>query len=455
MDNNIAVISATEEQLLRHLIRKDKQEDICFALYKESLGKKTRTFLIREVILPNEDERRLEGTSVSIYERFFERALKEAVEKRSGLALLHSHPPKSRGHQELSENDYKLERRLAGKTKGHTGRNLVGMTVAREDLFWSGRTWEQEKNEFLSIDCLKVRLMREGAIVHHFHPSHPLTRADMKESKRQERTIQTWGKGTQARLRALNIGIVGLGSTGSVVAELLGRMGATNILLVDKDKVEEKNLDRHLSATREDVDKYKVDVVAGRLRLIATADDIQIHKIKRELNDFNAVPELLDCDVIFCCADSHKGRHCANQIALRCLIPIIEGGVGVVSDGKGGLKEVHIASRIVATAGKNQYCLECAGAVIREEISREDRQFYMPADVQAGVSAAPYSFMAGTLHITQFMSMVSGMLNLKDFNILKVQYTNDDSARRIACLDRVLNCHPDCLNRDIVALGNN
>ena len=59
------------------------------------------------------------------------------------------------------------------------------------------------------------------------HHSPPFAR-----SIRLRRTLDTWGAERQAVLASLRIGVVGLGSVGSIIAEALARIGSTDILLV-------------------------------------------------------------------------------------------------------------------------------------------------------------------------------------------------------------------------------
>ena len=58
------------------------------------------------------------------------------------------------------------------------------------------------------------------------------------------RHAQAFGTGTTALLRNLSVAIVGCSGTGSIVAEQLARLGAGRLVLVDPDRVEEKNLNR-------------------------------------------------------------------------------------------------------------------------------------------------------------------------------------------------------------------
>lgn len=72
------------------------------------------------------------------------------------------------------------------------------------------------------------------------------------------------GKNLLNKIQHTNFCLVGCGGVGSLFAEMLVRTGAINIILIDFDKVEHKNLNRMLF-TSKDIDKFKVDALKERL----------------------------------------------------------------------------------------------------------------------------------------------------------------------------------------------
>ena len=54
--------------------------------------------------------------------------------------------------------------------------------------------------------------------------------------------------------------IIGIGGTGSVIANLLSKFDCVNLTLLDYDKVEVTNLNRQTFFTHKDIGKFKVDV---------------------------------------------------------------------------------------------------------------------------------------------------------------------------------------------------
>ena len=53
---SVALTSEINGKLGEHLIRKDRQEDLCFATYVPSTGSKRFSGLLSEIVLPNENE---------------------------------------------------------------------------------------------------------------------------------------------------------------------------------------------------------------------------------------------------------------------------------------------------------------------------------------------------------------------------------------------------------------
>ena len=80
-----------------------------------------------------------------------------------------------------------------------------------------------------------------------------------------DRHAQLFGSGTTALLGRLRVAVVGCSGTGSPVIEQLVRLGVGELVLVDPDHVEERNLNRILGATMQDANEGRLKVeVIGR-----------------------------------------------------------------------------------------------------------------------------------------------------------------------------------------------
>ena len=210
---SIALTSDVHSESFKHLIRPDHQEDLCFALWNPSYGEKRRSALISELILPSETDRNVHG-NVEFLPDYFERVLGIALKKGMGIAFIHSHL--GPGWQDMSTPDVKAERLIAPSVKGTSGLPLIGMTLGT-DGSWSGRFWEKTSPSVYQRQwCQSVRVVGENGL--------QITFADEilpvpKFRKRLTRTISAWGPKNQAKLARTTIGIVGVGSVGSIIAE--------------------------------------------------------------------------------------------------------------------------------------------------------------------------------------------------------------------------------------------
>ena len=154
------------------------------------------------------------------------------------------------------------------------------------------------------------------------------------------RVAQTFGAGTYDRLRRLRVGVVGCSGTGSPLIEQLARNCVGELVLVDPDRIEEKNLNRIVNATMDDArhGRLKVDVAARAIHAMDLGTVVQTHP--RSLFDADTVRAVAGCDVVFGCMDSIDGRHLLNKLATFYLIPYFDLGVKLEADGHGGVDQV-------------------------------------------------------------------------------------------------------------------
>jgi molybdopterin-synthase adenylyltransferase len=130
----------------------------------------------------------------------------------------------------------------------------------------------------------------------------------------------------QARLQASTVVIVGCGALGSTLAQLMARAGVGRLRLVDRDLVEESNLQRQLLYDEEDVASAlpKADVAARRLRAINSA--IQIEGVVADVTPRNVESLLEGADVVLDATDNVETRYLVNDACVKAGRPWIYGG---------------------------------------------------------------------------------------------------------------------------------
>lgn len=97
-------------------------------------------------------------------------------------------------------------------------------------------------------------------------------------SERFSKTQLLLGADNMEVLRCSRVAIFGIGGVGGYVAEALARSGVGSFVLVDSDKVCLSNINRQIIATERTVGKYKVDVMAERIKDINPDADVEIRK---------------------------------------------------------------------------------------------------------------------------------------------------------------------------------
>lgn len=413
-DFSIAMTEAFDAALAAHLDKGPDQEDLAFALWRPSSGYSRVTAILQQIVLPEEGERILQG-NVAFMPEYVQRVLELAeggTEGGYGVALLHSHL--GPGWQDMSDDDVIAERdRLAGAVVGRTELPLVGLTRG-SDGAWSGRFWIRERRQtYVRRWVSTVRVVGQQVRITY----HPALRPPPPVSEAQVATVSVWGEAAQAGLARVRVGVVGVGSVGSIVAEALSRMGMTWIALLDHDQIEERNLDRTAGARREDVTHAtaKVQVAKRHIKETHTAVDVQIEPFEGTLLCEEGLARALDCDVLFSCVDRPWPRHLLNAIAYTHLIPVIDGGVfAKVRDG--GL--LHADWRI-QIAGPAWQCLVCSGALRSEDIALDragklDDPSYIQGlgsefdPLLARQNVFPFSLSVAAHEVLQCVGLVTG-----------------------------------------------
>ena len=332
--------------LLKHVNAGRMQEDLCFALWRSSTGSNRKSAIVFQLIPPEPSDRNLHGNA-SFEPAYLTRSIRIACDRGAGLAFMHNHF--SGGWQDMSIPDVIAERDRISPAARATGLPLVGLTLGT-DKSWSSRFWFWDGDTFIRKWCDKVRVVGRR-----FHVTfknremgirHPLLR----------RTIDTWGRDCQRDISGLRFGVVGVGSVGCVIAESLARMGVEHITVIDPDRVEAHNLDRLLYASKKDVGRLKVDLVANFARKSSTAERITIVPYPEPIQSDRAFAAALDCDVLFSAVDRPLPKDLLNHVAFAHCIPVISGGVFIDNKPNGTLGQ---AAWSVTTVGPTYRCLRC------------------------------------------------------------------------------------------------
>jgi hypothetical protein len=128
------------------------------------------------------------------------------------------------------------------------------------------------------------------------------------------------------------------------------RLGVGEILLVDDDRMEDRNVNRILNSTRHDVEanRFKVDVQADAIE--RTDLGTRVIRLRKNVWDPDVVRAIAQCDVLFGCVDTVDGRYLLNTLATYYLMPYFD--VGVRLD---AVRESDGVSRVREACGTIHY----------------------------------------------------------------------------------------------------
>ena len=348
---SVAMTGAIAAELRRHLLRDDRQEDVCFGTYRVSSGVERTTALMGEVILPEAGERSVHGNA-SFTGDYVVRAASIASQTRAGIVLLHSHPGGS-GWQRMSHHDADAERSYAHLAHAITGLPLVGMTLAGADGAWSARWWSSSGHENWSES---VRVINDQLAVTWNDDRRPPPRVEAT----QIRTVSGWGERAQADIARIRVLVVGGGSVGLEVALRFAASGIEHVGVMDFDTAETVNLDRMIGVTILDValHRAKIDVARRLLADAATARQPRIETYDTSICEPEGHRIALDYDIIVSCVDRPWPRAVLNLLAYADLIPVIDGGIHIDPFPDHGMRNATWRSHVIRPG---RPCLACNG----------------------------------------------------------------------------------------------
>ena len=330
MQNELKISGIHYQALRDHLFPGDGKEAVAIACCGRNTFDNKNFLLVHKLtLIPYDHCFVRESDQVNWSTSLIEDLLIESEKKGWAIVKFHSHPS---GFRDFSQTDCISDRELFSSVYGWIdGEGPHASVVMLPDGFLFGRVITSNL-KFIQIDRISVI----GDDLQFFHKHFE---SDIREFER--RTAQTFGAGTTKLLNTLKIGVVGCSGTGSPVVEQIVRLGVGEIVLVDPDVVEEKNLNRILNTTKEDakLEKKKVEVLKDAIIKMDLGTKVKAFS-ENIYDNKDVIYELNSCDLLFGCVDSVDGRHLLNQISTFYLIPYLDLGVKLIADGKGGIDQI-------------------------------------------------------------------------------------------------------------------
>ena len=129
----------------------------------------------------------------------------------------------------------------------------------------------------------------------------------------------------QARLRRARVAIVGCGALGSTLAEMMARAGVGSLTVIDRDYVEESNLQRQSLFDEEDAARGLPKAAAAEARLRAINSEVAVRGVVTDLAADNAAELLKGADLVLDGTDNFETRFLLNDVCLKAGIPWVYG----------------------------------------------------------------------------------------------------------------------------------
>lgn len=122
------------------------------------------------------------------------------------------------------------------------------------------------------------------------------------------------GNEGQEKIRKASITILGVGAIGTKSAELLARAGIGSLTLIDRDIVEESNLQRQSLFSEHDINNPKAFVAKSYLEKINSGTKIKAHF--KDITHKN-IEEHIKSDLVLDCTDNMQTRFLLNDFCLK------------------------------------------------------------------------------------------------------------------------------------------
>ena len=368
------VLLESHEAALRSLLhREDGSEAAAYVLFgiatidADPWSGQPRTRLISHEIVPIAADEMVSSSSVHVTwsTKGFMRLLGLAQQRGLVAGLVHTHPG---ADAFFSDQDDRNEAELARTTfnKGLSG--LASVVFGRDGAI-AGRLWSSAKMavEASSISVIGSRIRIDRSL------------SGIDETEFLARQATLFGKGFNPMVRAVRIGVVGCGGTGSAVASLLTRLGIGFLALIDNDTIDTTNLNRVHGSHTADVSAgmAKVDILVREIE----AAGLGTHVIARKawVGDPALRDLLRSCDVIFGCTDDHQGRLMLNRLAHYYGIPLIDVGLRMRSARSDA--DYDMTGR-VSIIRPGVPCLMCLGVVNPQLAAEEGLRRNDPAEYE-------------------------------------------------------------------------
>lgn len=329
----LIVPGTVHRRLERHLFPGDGKEAAAVLLCSrlESDGLK---LLVRDIQLVAHEHCVRSAAALTWPGDYLDHALGAAETEDLSILLLHSHPT---GLYAFSEVDDRSDQEVVRSL-------IVGGSVERLHEPWHGSA------VMVPGGAIKARVydraMRPHAIDLVAAYGDDLNFYWGDDDEPQPRPM-AFGEAMKEELHRLSIAVIGVSGTGSIVAEQVLRMGAGEVIVVDFDHIEDKNLNRILNSTQADAAAKALKVDVFKAAAARISPQTRVRAIPLDVSKREAIEAAAQADIVFSCVDGLEARHICDRLASAMLQPLFDVGVTIpVRTPSRGMVIANISGRI-------------------------------------------------------------------------------------------------------------
>jgi molybdopterin/thiamine biosynthesis adenylyltransferase len=382
------------------------------------------------------------GFGAALKKKFLRSILRRSKWEGLSVIICHSHPFSSQDVY-FSMIDETNDREMASYISKKIPDILFGTMVAGRANFQT-RIYDKAAGRMVAIDQVWVigqNIRKEPE------------RSGECDYQPFIRQVLLFGDRGQDKLFDTKVAIVGVGGIGSLVCEMICRLGVGRVILVDPDVVETSNLSRLVGATHNDVGVPKVEVQKER---VGKFSKTRMEAVNESVLDPSVLERLKVAEFIFNCSDTKAGRLILNEMAVKYSIPLIDLATGVVTEK--GFIEAGGQVRVVVPDG---FCLNCIGGidsdeVVKEILNEDDIRMRHEAGYIQGFSFPSPSVISlngviASLGVTEFLNLVCGIRKVNTF-VTYEMFSNQIISQNLRARrdKKCLTCH----ERGIRAMGD-
>jgi molybdopterin/thiamine biosynthesis adenylyltransferase len=441
MKYSITFLESDYEELTASLFPAET-ERAAYLLCGLAKGPSETRLLVREVIPVEQYQiRSASRAHLSIPANTYVRWFKHADSSRQMLVFVHSHPEDVPDYSNQDDLEEPLFFESAYK-RIHLANAIHASLLFASPKLVKGRVWlgdgSMHRVSTVRILGRRFRFVGQHASVHDWDCFDRQTRA--------------FGREFQPLLKSLHVGVVGVGGTGSSVAEQLIRLGVGTLTVVDQGRFEKSNINRVYGSAVTD-DTLPKPQITKRLANSVGLGTV-VHTINKPITYRSVLSELKDCDVVFGCTDDQWGRSLLTLFAIYYLIPVFDMGVAIDSGEDGQIDRVEGR---VTTLIPGAACLFCRKRINPDAIRSEEAHELRPSEAESlrregyllglpetAPSVIPFTTTIAAAAVSEFLHRLTGFMGadrrttevIQRFDWNRIRTNATEPASDCLCSDR-------------------